>query len=109
MRRVFGASRLGTGVGSVVALLGVLFLGAVPATAGIGGGAVPTMPATATIGDLIQTASIIVVNQSTTPNDTETLQLTSLVFTPSCKTGLRVLHRPERGSRCLQGHLGDGK
>ncbi len=87
MRSVFGVSRLGTGVGSVVALLGVLVLGAVPATAGIGGGAVPTMPATATIGDLIQTASIIVVNQSTTPNDTETLQLTSLVFTPSCKTG----------------------
>src|SRR5262245_49672778 len=74
-------SRLVTGLG-LVTVLGVL-LCAMPAMAGIGGSDVPTFPATAAVGDLIN-VSLKVINQSTAPNDTENVALTTLFLTPSC-------------------------
>src|SRR5882724_4628697 len=83
MHKSVGANRLRAGLGVAVALLGVFFLGVLPAEAGIGGSATPTYPPTATVGDNIP-ASVLIVNTSTPNNDTETVNLTTLFVTPAC-------------------------
>src|SRR5262245_6133016 len=87
MRSVWGANRLGMGLGVVIALLGACLLGATPALAGIGGSAVPTWPNTATVGDLLTTTTITITNTSTPGNDTESVQMTVLLLTPACVQG----------------------
>src|SRR5262245_47910818 len=67
--------------------MGIFLLGAsVPGVeAGIGGSDTPTFPTAVTVGDQIS-ASLKVINQSTTPNDTENVKLVTLFLIPACKT-----------------------
>ena len=85
MHSVFGVIRLRLGL-AVIAMLGALVFGATPAVAGIGGSDVPTWPGTATVGDVIN-ASVLITNTSTTPNNTENVQMTALFVTPACADG----------------------
>ena len=82
--------RLGKGLAAgkmlaVLGVVGILLLGvSIPrADAGIGGSNTPTWPVTVTVGVTFN-ASVIIVNQSTPPNDTENVLLTSLFTTPAC-------------------------
>src|SRR5262245_93624 len=83
MFRTFGDSRVGMVLGAVVMLLGTLLLSGTPVMAGVGGGAVPTWPATATVGEVF-VASVTITNTSLSPNNTETVRLANLVVTPAC-------------------------
>src|SRR5262244_2648584 len=86
MRSAQFTSRLRTGVGAGAALLALVLLGVTPVHAGIGGTATPTWPATATVGDIFS-ASVQIINNSTTPNETENVNLTTLFVTPACASG----------------------
>ena len=70
---------------AVLGVVGILLLGvSIPrADAGIGGSNTPTWPVTVTVGTTFS-ASVIIINQSTPPNDTENVLLTSLFVTPAC-------------------------
>src|SRR5262245_56218450 len=80
-------SRLRTGVRVGAALLALVLLGIAPAHAGVGGSATPTWPGSATVGDIFS-ASVLIINTSTDPNQNENVGLTSLFVTPACKSGL---------------------
>jgi hypothetical protein len=82
--------RLGKGLAAgkmlaVLGVVGILLLGvSIPrADAGIGGSNTPTWPVTVTVGVTFN-ASVLIINGSTTPNDTENVLLTSLFVTPAC-------------------------
>src|SRR5262245_2319010 len=68
---------------AVLGVVGILMLGvSIPrADAGIGGSNTPTWPVTVTVGVTFN-ANVIIINQSTNPNDTENVLLTSLFVTP---------------------------
>ena len=94
---------------AVLGTIGLLLLGvAVPrADAGIGGGNTPTWPATAQVGSTFS-ASITIVNTSTTPNDTESVKLVPtgsvtapLTLTPACAD-------TSGGGHCLPPNLDPG-
>src|SRR5262245_24953583 len=84
MRRAQNCVR--TTLGLVVASLTV-FLLPTSAAAGIGGGAVMTWPTTAAVGEIF-TASVLIVNLSTAPENTENVLLLTLFVTPACASGL---------------------
>jgi hypothetical protein len=67
----------------VATLLAASTLAAVPAYAGMGGSVVPAFPTPLNVGD-IKTASITITNRSTRPNDTENVNVSRIMFTPSC-------------------------
>src|SRR5262249_45994578 len=83
-------SRLRTGGRAGAALLALVRLGVAPAHAGIGGSATPTWPASATVGEIFS-ASVLIINTSTTPNETENVGLTTLFVTPACKSGAAAI------------------
>ena len=94
---------------AVLGTIGLLLLGvAAPrADAGIGGSNVPTWPATAQVGSTFS-ASITIVNTSTTPNDTENVALvpttgvsTPVTVTPACAD-------TSGGGHCLPPNLDPG-
>src|SRR5436190_22991963 len=80
----FRMTRLGLGV--LTAMLAALVFGASPALAGIGGSATPTWPVAATVGDVFS-ANVLITNTSTSPNNTENVQMTALFVTPACADG----------------------
>jgi hypothetical protein len=86
---------------AVLGVVGILLLGvSIPrADAGIGGSNTPTWPVTVTVGVTFG-ASVIIVNQSTPPNDTENVLLTSLFVTPACADSASQL--------CLAGNRDPG-
>src|SRR3954470_13269967 len=57
---------------------------ALPALAGVGGSVIPSFPTPIKVGD-IKTATITVTNRSTTPNNTETVNVSAIFLTPSCQ------------------------
>src|SRR5262249_3832883 len=71
---------------ALVILLAVVLLDVSPAAAKLAASDTPIWPPDAKVGDLI-TAGVLIVNQSTPPNDTEALQLASLHVTPACASG----------------------
>src|SRR6188508_1427580 len=58
-------------------------LAATSAIAGLGGSVVPSFPSPLNVGD-IKTATISITNRATSPNDTENVNVTGILFTPSC-------------------------
>ncbi len=69
----------------VLGVVGVLLLGvSIPRVdAGIGASDTPTWPSPVTVGTIFN-ASVIIVNQSTLPNETENVLMTALFVTPAC-------------------------
>jgi len=59
-------------------------IAAMPAIAGVGGSVIPSFPTPIKVGD-IKTATITITNRSTTPNNTETVNVSAIFMTPSCQ------------------------
>src|SRR5204862_6745587 len=97
---------------AVLGIVGLLLLGvAVPrADAGIGGSDTPTWPATAQVGSTFS-ASVTILNTSTSPKDTGNVRLTSLCLTPACAStsggGLCLPPNLDPGVFTIQSAVGD--
>src|SRR5262245_60094787 len=93
MRSTYRGSRQRAGLSVGLVILGLVVLAVTPVHAGIGGTATPTWPGTATVGDLFS-ASVQIINTSTTPNETESVNLTTLFVTPACASGATAVCLP---------------
>src|SRR5262249_46059172 len=94
---------------AVLGTIGLLLLGvAAPrADAGIGGGNTPTWPATAQVGSTFS-ASITIVNTSTTPNDTESVNLVPTIGVPAPITITPACKDTSGGGHCFPPNLDPG-
>jgi uncharacterized repeat protein (TIGR01451 family) len=63
--------------------LGLALLAVTPAFAGLGASVVPSFPTPEDVGD-IKTATVTIKNNSTTPNNTENVDVSGIHVTPSC-------------------------
>ncbi len=65
------------------AFLALMLLGATSATAGVGGSVIPGFPATLNVGQTLS-STVTITNNSTSPNQTENVNVSGIFFTPSC-------------------------
>ena len=91
------------GIAVIGALFAFLLLNMTPAFAadrvrvkGVGGSVVPNFPANVSVGQTVP-ATITISNDSDTPNDTENVNATNILFTPSCGSGTFFCAAPDPG------------
>jgi len=73
-------------LGTVAGLAELLLLGVTPAIATLQVDVVPVWPASGAVGDLIP-VSVLFVNASSPPNDTESVRFDKILVTPACAQG----------------------
>jgi uncharacterized repeat protein (TIGR01451 family) len=78
-----GSSALYRGILVIASVFALLYLSVGPASAGVGGAAGPTWPATLAVGDAVS-ANIDIVNASDGINASENVDILLITFTPSC-------------------------